>query len=144
MVQLVAQLQVVIFLFFFYAFIFLICLFAIYLFVAGHDNCNYDSYEKQLERTLKPVWEAAGLTVTVRNAGEGGGCGDSHQNQVFCIVQNVGEVDIVHYSWTYFENHNLRGVNEHESVCIFFMFILVCVFFYIYHYVFISWFVGHK
>ena len=21
---------------------------------AGHDNCNYDSYERQLERLLKP------------------------------------------------------------------------------------------
>ena len=35
---------------------------------------------------------------------KGGGCGDSHQNQVFCITHNVSpNVDIIHYSWTYFE-----------------------------------------
>ena len=26
---------------------------------AGHDNCAYDSYENQLERTMAKVWEAA-------------------------------------------------------------------------------------
>ncbi len=28
---------------------------------AGHDNCHYDSYESQLERTLGPVFDAAGM-----------------------------------------------------------------------------------
>ena len=46
---------------------------------AGHDNCHYDAYEGQLERTLAPVFEAAGMTAVVENAGEGGGCGDTHK-----------------------------------------------------------------
>ena len=53
---------------------------------AGHDNCAYDSYENQLERTMAKVWEAAGVEWEVRNAGEGGGCGDSFRNQIFCIA----------------------------------------------------------
>ena len=56
---------------------------------AGHDNCNYDSYERQMERTFGPVWEAAGMKLVCQNAGEGGGCGDDFANQVFCIKQNV-------------------------------------------------------
>ncbi|KAL7481977.1 hypothetical protein ACHAW6_007688 [Cyclotella cf. meneghiniana] len=71
---------------------------------AGHDNCHYDCYEAQLERTLQGVFQAAGMKLIVQNAGEGGGCGDSHENQVFCITHNVSPtVDIIHYSWTYFE-----------------------------------------
>ncbi|KAL7534350.1 hypothetical protein ACHAXR_005816 [Thalassiosira sp. AJA248-18] len=71
---------------------------------AGHDNCHYDAYESQLERTIAPIFAAAGMAAQVQNAGEGGGCGDSHQNQVFCITPNVSpDVDIIHYSWTYFE-----------------------------------------
>ncbi|KAL9182502.1 hypothetical protein ACHAXT_013154 [Thalassiosira profunda] len=71
---------------------------------AGHDNCHYDAYESQLERTLTPVFAAANMHAIVENAGEGGGCGDNHQNQVFCITHNVSpDVDIIHYSWTYFE-----------------------------------------
>ena len=71
---------------------------------AGHDNCNYDSYERQLERTLQPIFEFYGKTVEVRNAGEGGGCGDSYRNQIWCVRNMVGDdVDVVHYSWTYFE-----------------------------------------
>jgi hypothetical protein len=71
---------------------------------AGHDNCQYDSYENQLQRTLGPVWEAAGMKLVCQNAGEGGGCGDDFSNQVFCIKQNVSpKIDIAHYSWSYFE-----------------------------------------
>ena len=45
-----------------------------------------------------------GTEFTVRNAGEGGGCGDDYRNQIFCVQQNVGDdVDVVHYSWSYFE-----------------------------------------
>lgn len=74
---------------------------------AGHDNCNYDSYENQLQRTFGPVWEAAGMKLVCQNAGEGGGCGDNFANQVFCIKQNVSpNVDIVHYTWSYFEVGN--------------------------------------
>ena len=62
---------------------------------AGHDNCNFDSYERQMERTFGPVWEAAGMKLVCENAGEGGGCGDDFANQVFCIKQNVSpNIDI--------------------------------------------------
>ena len=39
---------------------------------AGHDNCHYDSYESQLERTFGPVWEAAGMKFVNQNSGIGG------------------------------------------------------------------------
>lgn len=72
---------------------------------AGHDNCNYDSYEKQLERFLQPVLKTANVNFEVRNAGEGGGCGDSMHNQVWCVRHTLGDdIDIAHYVWTYFEN----------------------------------------
>jgi len=62
---------------------------------AGHDNCHYDSYEMQLERTLTPVFAPAKMHAIVQNAGEGGGCGDSYQNEGMCITQNVSpNVDI--------------------------------------------------
>ena len=68
---------------------------------AGHDNCNYDSYERQMERTFGPVWEAAGMKLTCQNAGEGGACGDDFSNQVFCIQQNVSpKIDIAHCEYT--------------------------------------------
>lgn len=55
--------------------------------MAGHDNCRFDSYESQMERLWKPVWEAAGMEFEFQNAGEGGGCGDSFENQHFCVKQ---------------------------------------------------------
>ena len=80
---------------------------------AGHDNCQYDSYENQLQRTLSPVWEAAGMELVCQNAGEGGGCGDNFANQVFCIKQNVSpKIDIAHYTWSYFE------VGDHEGALV--------------------------
>eukprot|EP00581_Thalassiosira_minuscula_P011914 CAMPEP_0183726316 /NCGR_PEP_ID=MMETSP0737-20130205/23048_1 /TAXON_ID=385413 /ORGANISM="Thalassiosira miniscula, Strain CCMP1093" /LENGTH=661 /DNA_ID=CAMNT_0025957633 /DNA_START=7 /DNA_END=1992 /DNA_ORIENTATION=- len=83
--------------------------------MAGHDNCHYDSYQSQMERLWAPVWEAAGMKFVFQNAGEGGGCGDSFQNQHFCVKQNVSpDVDIVHYSWTYFEGG--RAAPEHEDL----------------------------
>ncbi|KAL7543187.1 hypothetical protein ACHAWF_007333, partial [Thalassiosira exigua] len=83
---------------------------------AGHDNCHYDAYESQLERTLAPVFAAADMELEVQNAGEGGGCGDDHQNQVFCITHNLSpDVDIIHYSWTYFEKRN-PGVQREQLV----------------------------
>lgn len=82
---------------------------------AGHDNCGYDSYENQLMRTWGPLWKSAGMEFVHQNAGEGGGCGDSYQNQIFCIKQNVSpDIDIVHYEWTYFEGG--RASPEHESL----------------------------
>ena len=73
---------------------------------AGHDNCNFDSYEKQLERTMTPVFDALGASsLVVRNAGQGGSGGDTYKNQLWCLRNLVGDdVDAVHYSWTYFEN----------------------------------------
>ena len=72
--------------------------------IAGFDNCHYDTYQKQLERLMEPVWEAAGVAFEVRNAGEGGDCGDSVDKQVWCLRRLVGDdVDMIHYSWTYFE-----------------------------------------
>jgi hypothetical protein len=63
--------------------------------MAGHDNCHYDGYQSQMERLWSPVWEAAGMGFAIQNAGEGGGCGDSFQNQGMCITQNVSpNVDI--------------------------------------------------
>ena len=80
---------------------------------AGHDNCHYDSYESQLERTLTPIFAAAKMDLQVQNAGEGGGCGDSHKNQVFCVAQNLSpDVDIIHYSWTYFEKGGAEEQRE--------------------------------
>jgi len=71
---------------------------------AGHDNCHYDAYENQLERTFGHVWEAAGMKFVTQNAGQGGGCGDDYRNQAYCVKQNVSpEADVIHYTWTYFE-----------------------------------------
>lgn len=85
---------------------------------AGHDNCRYDSYEEQLRRTLGPVWDAAGMTLEVQNAGQGGGCGDDYKNQAFCLGQNVSpEIDVAHYTWTYFEAGDFDGkVAARESL----------------------------
>jgi len=84
---------------------------------AGHDNCRYDNYQSQLERLFQQVWKAADMTLEIQNAGEGGGCGDSQKNQVYCIQQNVSpDVDIVHYSWTYFEAGGDRGLPDRESL----------------------------
>lgn len=77
---------------------------------AGHDNCHSDSYEAQLERLMAPVWAAGGAELEVRNAGQGGGCGDSYANQVPCMRQILGDdVDEIHYCWTYFENPSHRS-----------------------------------
>jgi hypothetical protein len=84
---------------------------------AGHDNCNYDSYERQMERTLGPVFEAAGMKLICQNAGEGGGCGDDFSNQVFCIKQNVSPFsDVLHYTWTYFEVGSDKALEARESL----------------------------
>ena len=83
--------------------------------MAGHDNCHYDSYQTQMERMWSPVWKAANMDFIFQNAGEGGGCGDSHHNQYFCVKQNISpEVDIVHYSWSYFEGGGAQA--EHEDL----------------------------
>lgn len=80
---------------------------------AGHDNCNYDSYERQLERLMQPVWAAAKVDFVVRNAGEGGSCGDSYKNQKYCIRNMLGDdIDHAHWSWTYFENGEVGTHHE--------------------------------
>ena len=84
--------------------------------VAGHDNCNYDSYERQLERLWAPLWQLAGVALSVRNAGEGGGCGDSFRNQLYCVRNTLGDdADIVQYSWTYFEGDPGEAAAAHEA-----------------------------
>lgn len=83
--------------------------------MAGHDNCHYDAYQNQMERLWEPVWKAAGMEFVFQNAGEGGGCGDSYENQHFCVKQNVSpDVDIVHYEWTYFEHQGQE--KDHENL----------------------------
>ncbi|GAB5367333.1 hypothetical protein AAMO2058_001221300 [Amorphochlora amoebiformis] len=81
---------------------------------AGHDNCNYDSYERQMERTLGPVLKLANVDFVVRNAGEGGACGDSFENQIWCVRHMLGDdIDIAHYSWTYFEaGRDMKEIHE--------------------------------
>ena len=70
---------------------------------AGNDNCYYDSYPSQLERTLGPIWEAGGMKLTVENTGAGQ-CGDTFSNQVFCVKQNISpNSDIIQYTYTYYE-----------------------------------------
>lgn len=81
--------------------------------IAGHDNCNYDSYERQMQRLLAPLWQRAGVEFVVRNAGEGGGCGDSHRNQIWCLRHMLGDdIDVAHYSWTYFESPSEQKYHE--------------------------------
>lgn len=84
--------------------------------MAGHDNCEYDNLSNQLKRGFESVFKTIGMKLVVRNAGEGGRCGDSHRNQVYCTKQNMGDdIDIALYSWTYFESVD-AGVKEHESM----------------------------
>eukprot|EP01065_Artemidia_motanka_P039162 TRINITY_DN48015_c0_g1_i1.p1 TRINITY_DN48015_c0_g1~~TRINITY_DN48015_c0_g1_i1.p1 ORF type:complete len:627 (+),score=231.62 TRINITY_DN48015_c0_g1_i1:39-1919(+) len=69
---------------------------------AAHDNCNYDSYQQQLERTLAPLWESTGMSLHVRNAGQGGGCSDAQQNQIWCLRHMLGDdVDAIQISHTF-------------------------------------------
>ncbi len=78
---------------------------------AGHGNCRYDCYQQQLERLMAPVLAVSGVGFEVRNSGQGGECGDSFGNQVWCLPMLVGDdVDITHYSWTYFEVSNREYV----------------------------------
>jgi len=81
---------------------------------AGHDNCEYDNYESQLNRLMQPVFEKAGMAFEVRNGGMTGGCGDAYKNQIWCFPHTVGEVDMIHYTWTYFE-HGGESPPYHEA-----------------------------
>eukprot|EP00471_Norrisiella_sphaerica_P001360 CAMPEP_0184491688 /NCGR_PEP_ID=MMETSP0113_2-20130426/21112_1 /TAXON_ID=91329 /ORGANISM="Norrisiella sphaerica, Strain BC52" /LENGTH=705 /DNA_ID=CAMNT_0026876151 /DNA_START=227 /DNA_END=2344 /DNA_ORIENTATION=- len=83
---------------------------------AGHDNCNYDSYERQMERLLKPLFGSAKVDFQVRNAGQGGSCGDSFENQIWCTRNILGDdIDVAHYSWTYFEGDAKVVLDAHEK-----------------------------
>jgi hypothetical protein len=74
---------------------------------AGHDNCHYDAYESQMEHSLQPVLSTVGVDFQVRNAGQTGWCGNDMFNQIFCLNHMVGaDVDVTHYTWTYFEQPN--------------------------------------
>lgn len=71
---------------------------------AGGGNCRYDCYQQQLERLFSPVLATGGIGFEVRNTGQGGGCGDSFDNQVWCLSALTGtDVDVTHYSWEHFE-----------------------------------------
>ena len=53
----------------------------------------------------------------MRNAGQGGGCGDSFGNQIFCMRHLLGDdVDFTIYTWTYFEagqpQQNINNAHE--------------------------------
>ena len=84
---------------------------------AGSQNCVYDNYPSQLERTFSSVWKAGGMKLAVQNTGVGE-CGDSFTNQVYCIQQLVSpQTDVVHYSWTYYEaGFTERALESRESL----------------------------
>ncbi len=85
---------------------------------AGYDNCHYDTYQKQLERLMAPLWKAAGVDFAVRNSGQGGVCGDSFENQVWCLRTLVGDdVDLTQYSWSYFESgHKPKALARYHEM----------------------------
>ena len=84
---------------------------------AGSQNCVYDNYPSQLERTFSSVWKAGGMKLAVQNTGVGE-CGDSFTNQVYCIQQLVSpQTDVVHYSWTYYEaGFTEKALESRESL----------------------------
>jgi hypothetical protein len=50
-----------------------------------------------MERLFSPIWQAANMKFIFQNAGEGGGCGDGFENQIWCVKQNISpNVDVVH------------------------------------------------
>jgi hypothetical protein len=67
--------------------------------MCGHDNCYYDSFPAQLSRLIGPIFnEATGKGVDIRNACQGGGCGDTYHNQIFCFRHMVGDdIDFLFY-----------------------------------------------
>jgi len=80
---------------------------------AGHDNCHYDCYQEQLNRLMQPAFSDAGFEFECLNAGMTGGCGDSFKDQPMCMKHTLGEdVDLVHYSWTYFEHRDVEKYQE--------------------------------
>lgn len=84
--------------------------------MCGHDNCYYDSLPAQLERQLEPVFSLAKSKVEMRNACQGGTCGDDYANQVFCFRHMVGDdVDMLFYEWTYFENGD-NVIQNHDAI----------------------------
>lgn len=82
---------------------------------AGNGNCRYDNYTSQLHRLLSPLFAAGNVSVEIRNTAQGGECGDSHRNQVWCINSLAGsDLDVLHYSWTYFEASDRNREQTHE------------------------------
>ena len=68
---------------------------------AGHDNYYNASWPAVLQRVMRPVARAAGITFTVRNAAQGGG--ESFAPAQHCIANAVGDdVDFVNWEWQYF------------------------------------------
>jgi len=68
---------------------------------AGADNCYYDSWPRQLERLLKPLFAAAGgLVLEVRNTAHNGGY--TPDAQMPCALAMLGaDADLVIASWPY-------------------------------------------
>ena len=67
--------------------------------MCGHDNCYYDSFPEQLRRFIGPIFlEATGKEIEVRNGCQGGTCGDTYHNQIFCFRHIVGDdIDFLFY-----------------------------------------------
>lgn len=74
---------------------------------AGHDNCHYDSWESQLEREMKSIFDVIDTSnFVVENAGITGDCGDAWANQIWCVEHTINpEADTIHYDWTYFSDN---------------------------------------
>lgn len=70
--------------------------------MAGHDNCHYDSFPSQLQRTLDTALKNSGISAEVRNAGITGVCKDSFQNRLWCNNALVGDADAVIATWGFF------------------------------------------
>jgi hypothetical protein len=86
--------------------------------MCGHDNCYKYSFPMQLKLTLDNIFRNAqgGSGVEIRNACQGGSCGDSFANQIFCFEHMVGnDIDYLFYEWTYFENSDSVAI-WHELI----------------------------
>ncbi|GEM_PF-6857794 len=84
--------------------------------LSGAANCRADAYPDQLLGLFGPILSAGGGRMEVRNAGQDGHCGDAYQNQIFCLETFLGDdLDVVHYSWTYFEAGRDDPPSFHET-----------------------------
>jgi hypothetical protein len=81
--------------------------------IAGQDNCAYDSYENQLQRSMKPIVDKIGIGFEVRNAAQGGKCEKSYKTKIWCIENLLGaDIDTIHYSWSGMERGDYQQYRE--------------------------------